>query len=176
MSGEAITGWYSAAIRPVEALQIGHIALLGALFPLMARANVGGSGDKQNWSRLIRASWWLLLSIGALAATALFLLAPPLVGLLYGESFAPAIPALRMLAWTLVPFSINIYLSTDLLSAGKERKVALAFLASLLTLAGLNFLWIPRWGLFGACLATLIAETVQAAGLFLSRKEFKGKF
>jgi O-antigen/teichoic acid export membrane protein len=88
------------------------------------------------------------------------------VALLYGVRFAPAVQALRWLAWMLIPYSLNICLSSHFLSEGEDRLVALAFLISLLFLAGLSAWWIPLWGLPGACLAALSAEVIQA-GLFL---------
>lgn len=171
-AGAAATGWFSAALRPIDALQIGHIALLGALFPVMVQKHAGRKKESRTHTRIFSISWWLLLTLGILGAAILFLLAPLLVQLLYGSRFEPTIPALRLLAWTLIPYSVNIYLSSDLLSAGNERQVAFAFMLSLLVLAGLSGWWIPRWGLLGACLARLSAETIQAA-IFLYLSKFR---
>src|SRR3989304_6166517 len=43
MQGAAATGLFSAALRVVEAAKVGHFALLGAVFPLMAQAHAGPS-------------------------------------------------------------------------------------------------------------------------------------
>lgn len=166
MAGAEVTGHYSAALRPVEALQVGHVALLGALFPLMARSHATGRAGKLRSNHLFSLAWWLLLVVGGMIAASLTLLSTPLMDLLYGPAFKPAIPALRLLAWTLIPFSVNIYLSSELLSAGQERKVAFAFSISLLLLFALDLAWIPRWGLLGASLAAFAAEVVQA-GIFI---------
>lgn len=166
-SGAAVTGWFSAALRLVEASQVGHIALLGALFPVMAQARHGQRDNSPIPATIFTFSWRLLLFLGTAAAGILFLLAPPLVNLLYGSNFTPAIPSLRLLAFMMIPFSLNIYISSRLLSARKERKVAYAFILSLLVLAGMNAWLIPRSDLMGASLATLIAEMVQT-GVFLS--------
>jgi O-antigen/teichoic acid export membrane protein len=166
MAGAEVTGHYSAALRPVEALQVGHVALLGALFPVMARSNAGRRSGKPHSKDLFSLAWGLLLVAGGVIAAGLFLSATPLVNLLFGPEFTPAIPALRLLAWTLIPFSVNIYLSSELLSAGQDRKVAFALSISLLLLFSLNLAWIPRWGLLGASLAAFAAEAVQA-GIFI---------
>jgi O-antigen/teichoic acid export membrane protein len=166
LAGEAATGWFSAALRTVEAVQIGHIAVLGALFPVMARTYAGGFEDTRSWRKISSISFRSLLILGVGAAALLTLLAPWLVELLFGSRFEPTVPALRILAWTLIPYSVNIFLSSDLLAAGRERQVAIALAAGLLILVGLNGLWIPRWGLLGAGLAAVIAEAVQA-GIFL---------
>lgn len=168
MAGAEVTGYYSAALRPVEALQVGHVALLGALFPVMARSHAGGRAGNPRSNDLFSLAWWLLLVAGGLIALSLTLVADPLVNLLYGPAFEPAIPALRLLAWTFIPFSVNIYLSSELLSSGQERKVAFAFSVSLILLFSLNLAWIPRWGLLGASLAAFAAEVVQAGIFYVS--------
>lgn len=167
LSGAAVTGWFSAALRLVEASQIGHIALLGALFPVMAQAGSGQRDKSPIPAIVLTATWRLLLILGIAAAGILFLLAPALVNHLFGSNFAPAIPSLRLLAGTMVPFSLNIYLASRLLAAGQERKVACTFALSLALLAVMNAWLIPRWDYMGASLATLIAEIVQS-GIFLT--------
>jgi O-antigen/teichoic acid export membrane protein len=170
VKGAAVTGWFSAALRAVEAAQVGHIALLGALYPLMSQANIAGEGESQTLKRAFLISWLLSLALGIVVAGFLFLSAPYLVQLLYGPGFEPAIPALHLLAWTLLPFSINIFLSSQILSSRRERQVALALGVSLVTLVGFDIWWIPRWGLNGACLATVFAEISQAGAFLYLRK------
>jgi O-antigen/teichoic acid export membrane protein len=169
MAGAAATGWYSAALRILEASQVGHIAVLGALFPVMSRFQPG-EASPAGGRQILRVSWLGLLALGIGLAAALFVLAPTLIPWLYGADFEPSILAMRILAWLMIPYSINIYLSSRLISSRQERKVALALALSLTALVGLNVWWIPVWGLYGACLATVASEIIQAAGyLFLER-------
>lgn len=163
MGGAALTGWFSAALRPVEAAQIGHVALLGALFPVMAQAHGSGTSITPDQRRIFRLSWRLLLLSGVSAALALFAFAPFVVTALFGPAFEPAVPALRLLAWDLLPYSVNIYLSTELLAAGREKSLSVVLLLSLAVLIVSSLWFIPRWGLMGACWAVLIAELLQAA-------------
>ena len=168
MQGAAVTGWFAAASQAVTASQLGHVAFLGAIFPVMGQAQIGGKGDPNQWKQAFARAQYLLLALGGAIAILLFWLAPLLVNVLFGAGFEPAVPALRLLAWTLIPYSINLFLSSRLLSARQERPVAYALATSLVVLLGLNAWWIPRWGLVGACLALLVAESVQAA-LYLWR-------
>lgn len=170
--GAAVTGGYSAAMRLVEAAKMGHIALFGALFPAMSLVHNAADQEARQWQSVFAFSWKLLLALAGLAALVLFLLAAALVPLLYGRDFAASIPALRILAWTLIPYTLNTYLSLAYLSAGQERRVAAALAGSLLVLAVLNLAWIGRYGLIGACWAALAAEWIQSAifGLQFVRK------
>jgi O-antigen/teichoic acid export membrane protein len=166
LAGAAATGAFSAALRVVEASKTGHLALFGALYPAMAQAQAG-STDETGWWEALNYSWKALLALAGIAALALSFLAAPLVHFLYGPAFAASIPALQILAWMLIPYTVNTYLSLAFLAAGQERYVARALLASLITLSVLNAWWIPSAGLLGACWAAVVAEFVQAGALLL---------
>jgi PST family polysaccharide transporter len=156
--GASAAGWFSAAQRIVEFAKTAHLAVFTVLFPAMANSK----GERKDF-RLV----WLILLSGALtAALAISLLASPLTIVLFGAEYAASIPLLRLLAWMLVPFTINTYLSLAFVAANREKPVLIALSASLLMLILLNFLWTPRFGILGAGRAMLLAECIQA-GLLL---------
>lgn len=165
LDGAAVTGWYSAAMRTVDASKMGHAAVFGALFPAMSLVQDGAGRQAPQWQRIFSYSWKFLLALAVLAALALFSLADLLISLLYGADFAASVPALRILAWTLIPYTINTYLSLAYLSAAEERRVVVALAGGLAALAVLNAAWIGRYGLIGACWATLAGAWVQS-GIF----------
>jgi PST family polysaccharide transporter len=169
LAGVAATGWFSAALRMVEASKLGHLSLFGALFPAMSRSKASPGEATQPWHSVFSASWKLLILFAGTGSLLLFVLAGWLVPFFYGPSFAPGIPALRTLAWLLVPYTLSAYLSLDMLAAGREKQIGVALLGSLAVLAALNLAWIKPYGMLGASLATLLAECVQAGLLFLLR-------
>lgn len=153
LSGAALTGLFASALRVVEAAKVFHIAALTVLYPLMAQ---------EETQQTLQFSWKLLLLGGFGLALGLSLLAVPLVDILYGSEFAPAIPTLRILAWTLVPYSVNAYLTLAFVARRRTRLVVGALTVSLIGLAALSLWWIPVYGLEGAAWAALAAETLQA--------------
>jgi len=161
LEGPAVTGWFSAALRVLEASKTVHLAAFTALYPAMAQA--AGSTAHAPWRGSFKLSWKFLVIGAALASTALYFLAAPLTGFLYGGDFGPSVPALRLLAWVLIPFTVNTFYSLYGLANHKEKLVMRVQLAGLVALVGLNSWWIPKWGLGGACLAAIVAETTQAA-------------
>jgi O-antigen/teichoic acid export membrane protein len=175
MGGALVTGWFAAAARTVEASKMVHQSVFTALYPAMAQAGPGDASFRRPWQGPFRRAWWWLLAGAGCAALGLFLLAGPLVGLLYGEPFLPAVPAMRILAWSLLPFTVNNFLTLTNLAAGREGAILRVQLVGLAALAGLSAWWIPRFGLVGASLAGLLAESAMAAAylvplLFFSKK------
>lgn len=159
------TGIFSAASRLVEAVKLGHIALLGALLPalsgLHSKPNTKRS-ESIEVARLFQQTAAGLLILGLAGAISLAFFAHPLISLIYGTRYQAAVPALRLLAWILVPYSASAVLTIDLISRGNERWVTTALGVSLAAGIALNLAWVPGLGLQGACLAALAAECVQA--------------
>jgi O-antigen/teichoic acid export membrane protein len=155
LSGAALTGWYAAVLRVLEASKLFHVATLTALYPLMAKPSGPAAGA-------IQFSWKVLLAGAFALALGLSLLAAPVVDLLYGAEFAPAAPILHILAWALVPYAINSFLTLAFVARNRTHTVVGALTASLVALALLSLWWIPLYGLEGAAWAALSAEALQA--------------
>jgi len=160
LGGILVTGWFAAAARTVEATKLFHVSAFTALYPAMSQPE-----PRKDFQVPFR---FLLAGAGGIAL-GLTLLAGPIVRLLFGADYLPAVPALRILAWTLLPYTATAFLSLSLLAAGRERVVLRGLIAGLVTLAALNLLLVPRAGLTGAGWAFLAAETVQAGVLALQR-------
>jgi O-antigen/teichoic acid export membrane protein len=162
---DAQTGLFSAAARVVEAVKLGHIAVLGALLPALSRLE-----SSSHQTMAARSLLWKTLSsllvLSSLGAAILLVFARPLVHLLYGVSFDAAVPALQILAGILIPYSVSSTLVVYLVSRKMEKFVTVALAVSLLFTAGLDIWWIPLWGIQGACLAAIIGESLQAGILW----------
>ncbi|MEP7135384.1 MAG: flippase [Chloroflexota bacterium] len=154
-------GLFSAAARVVEAARIGHFAVFTALYPAMANTD-----HDQSSKGTFRFSWYLLLTISAIGSILIFLLAKPVVDIFFGAEYQAAIPVLKVLAFTLLPYTVNSFLSLVFLARKKEKVVLHVFIVSLLMLLTLNLWFIPRAGQMGASWAILVAEITQAI-LFL---------
>jgi O-antigen/teichoic acid export membrane protein len=162
LAGPSQAGWYSAAGRIVEAAKIGHVSVFTALYPAMAQFRRAGDDA---WRGSFLRPALLLLAAAMLGSAALWLLAPFLVPLLFGREFSSGVPALRVLAWMLIPYAVNSFLTLAFLARGEERSVLRALGASLLVLLALTAWWAPARGAQGAAWAALGAEALQSVVL-----------
>jgi O-antigen/teichoic acid export membrane protein len=156
LDGDAAAGAYSAAARVIEALKALPAAFFGAMFPILA----AGRHQPAAGRAYRRAFAALLVVSGLLAATA-GLLARPILGLLFGPGFEAAVPALRIMVWSLPPTIVAFKLSLDLVVAGRERAAAAAVALTLLIGGGLTAWLIGRWSLSGAAVGLVVGEVVQ---------------
>ncbi len=171
---EAQTGQLAAALRLVEAARLLPGAVMGAMFPVLARGR-SEIGDwrleNDNLQSPISNYRWGLLAYGFLAAAALTLLARPLVNLLFGDGYETAVSLLRILAWGVLPFTLSLPLSVELVVAGAEKLALLATFVVLLGTAVLTTIAFSQQGVFGVAMSLVAGEWLLLVGLFMVRQE-----
>ena len=155
----AALGFYVVAVTLTSPLRaapqaIGMVTLPAAAreSPAAARAVIG---------RSLRAVG-LLLVIGA---AALFWLVPYLLPLFFGEAFAPAIAACRVLVVASVPLGFSLVLYDGLRALGKPQAPGYAELVGNGVTLALLAVLLPRYGFLGAAYASLGAYTASLAFL-----------
>lgn len=172
----ALTLWSAVTILGVfsSASAVGHfgaaqrVALLGSGFatvyfsayvPLAARASQLGLGAI---GTLVRHSLPRSAGSATLFATLVSVFATPLVIRLFGEPYAPAGPALRILVWT-IPLSVLAGHLRHTLIAARLTGLDLAAVAvgAAVTL-GLNLVLIPWLGLSGGAISMVTGEAALA--------------
>ncbi len=159
LGGMAQTGQLAAALRLVEAARLLPAAVMGAVFPLLVRQQAAVAG----WVR------WGVAGYGFLATLALILLARPLVHLLFGSEYEVAVLPLRLLALGIVPFTLSQPLAAELVATGREKRVLVATLVTLVGTAVLStfaFLW---QGISGLALGLVAGEWLLVGTLQVSR-------
>ncbi len=166
LAGPAATGPFSAGLRTVEAAKTAHVAAWGALYPAFAEDH---AHEVRSTADAPARSLLPLVVLAVVTAAALTALADPLVPILFGAGFGPAVAAVRILAWVLIPYTIASHRTLVLVAARREGEVAWALALALVTLTVVGALSIPSNGIVGACWAALVAECVQAAVLTAPR-------
>jgi O-antigen/teichoic acid export membrane protein len=155
------TGWYAAASRVIEPVKILHFAVLGALLPALAKLTTT-TDQPHPAARLFRRSWLFLLSISGLVMLAVMVFAAPLVAVLFGAAYLPAAEPVRILAVSLIPYTISAAWSVRRVTQGQERRVTVALAASLAMACLFNLWLIPLHGANGAALTVVIGKSIFA--------------
>lgn len=168
----ADTGWYAAASRVIEPVKMLHFAVLGALLPALAHLNPSTTDPRQAQlaARVFNRSWIFLLSISVLVVLLIMALVEPLVAVLFGPIYTPSAALAKILAVSLIPYTISAAWSVRLVAQGQERRVMWALALSLVVAFLLNRWLIPAQGSSGAALTVVISESVFAASLLKGRR------
>lgn len=175
LRGEAELGAYAAAFRPVNILLMLPSLLLTPVLPVLAR-RVGEGPDA--FARDVRGATVLFGGIGAAAAALGAVLAPDLLTVLYGDTYAAgdlsAVDALRWMCAALFVVFLGAPVVVGLLAAGRERDLLRVSLWGLAVNVVANAILVPRFGFTAAALTTLLTEGVVVASCVFRFRQATG--
>lgn len=155
--GVAAAGVYNAAYRIVFLLSFLTYYAGVALFPAASRLY---QEAPEQLRVLYRDALRILVLLGVPAASGIALVAPDLIGRLFGEEFAASAPVLRVLSCLLITTSLKNLLSFFLMACdGQALRVRSQWIAALLNVA-LTWGLIPLLGVMGAALAAVASEAL----------------
>ena len=161
--GDAALGVYDAAYKYVNMLIILPAYFTLAIFPILSRYAIDGSGQLLNAFR--HASRFLLIVAWPITIGTLFL-APWMIRVLGGEAFLPeSADVLRVIIWFLPLSFVNGVIQYTLIAANQQRTISAAFALAV----GFNFLanliLVPIYGYMAAAAITIATEFVLFAPL-----------
>jgi O-antigen/teichoic acid export membrane protein len=147
-------GYYTAAYRLFAISQVVPKSFNTSVYPVFSQLfhHAPDSFRKAN-SLSIR---YILVALLPVAA-GVHGLADPLVRLLFGKDFGPAVPVLRVVIWTLVPYGIVRVLASGLFASNRQIIDLKVNVMGLVTNLILNVALIPRFGALGCAWATLLS-------------------
>ncbi|HEU5181641.1 MAG TPA: polysaccharide biosynthesis C-terminal domain-containing protein [Candidatus Polarisedimenticolia bacterium] len=166
------TGLYAAAVSVAEIMWIIPFSLGNVLFPSTASSS-GPSRDLLTLAVCRRSFYVMLVLCGILAISRNLV-----IRILFGSAFLGAAPALLWLLPGILSMSVQNVVGSDLTGRGRALPVTVGAVLGLVTNVILNILWIPRYGILGASLAssvsyTLVTIVVLAAFVRLTRSKLR---
>jgi O-antigen/teichoic acid export membrane protein len=169
MVGDQVTGWYNAAYRLVDVFNYIPFLIVAAILPPMARSS---KKDNELLADIFNRSVRYLILLAIPIGVGTFILAPRIVLVVYGEGFASAAIALKILIWAEVIVFVN-YLGGHLLNIIDRQKIYTKIIGITVGLnIVLNFILIPKYTYIGAGVATLLSEVL----IFVLMYHFVGKY
>lgn len=148
-------GYYSAALTITLAISLMTFAVRAAIYPLMARY-AREAPDKL--AVLHSKANQYLIALSLPIAAAVCLLARPIILLIYGPAFAPAVPVLQVSVWAAVFLLVNVPNARLLLVDNRQAAAAGLTGVSMTVNVIANLLLIPIFGIVGSALARVIAS------------------
>ncbi|MEM7127642.1 MAG: flippase [Chloroflexota bacterium] len=171
---EEAIGWYGVADQLFGTLLFIPTAFITSIYPVFSRLFVNEDEPlKALMSKSFDAMYLLSVPIGL----GLFLIAKPLVTLLYGTEFIPSGPVLAVFGIVLILTYLNMLIGQFLISIDRQRAWAMVMAAATLATIPLD-LWLIPWteanwanGAIGGAIAFVITEMgMLLSGVFLLPK------
>lgn len=162
-------GWWSVPYKMSFAFQFIPVALSASIFPVMSALSIT---NKEKIGELFDKAWRYLLLIAFPLAFGLGAVAGPLIIGIYGASYAPSVPVLRVLLISLVFGYLSFVTGATLNATNNQKKQTVLLAITLVCNVALNFALIPVIGLVGAAIAALIGNMMLSIGGYFMVRRF----
>lgn len=148
-------GIYKAAYGLIAILLFIPGILTSVLYPVLFQLGVE---SKEQHRGTIEKIFKVLCAVGIPGSVLLFVLADPLITWLYNDRFPQSIPIMMLVSWVFALECLSFSLGDVLTTTNRQwTRVWIQGGAAVLKVA-LNLYAIPRYGIYGASVATLITE------------------
>ncbi|AFM39268.1 membrane protein involved in the export of O-antigen and teichoic acid [Desulfosporosinus acidiphilus SJ4] len=148
-------GIYKAAYGLISVLLFIPGILTSVLYPILYQLGVE---SKEKHQGTIEKIFKVLSAVGISGSVLLFVLANPLLTWIYNNRFPQSIPIMMLLSWFFALECLSFSLGDVLTTTNRQwTRAKIQGGASLINIL-INLYAIPRYGIYGASVATLITE------------------
>jgi O-antigen/teichoic acid export membrane protein len=152
MLGAEPAGYYSVSVTLGEMIMMIPTVIGSLLFPKLS----GMSSDDERWRLAKKTFRWTAL-VMPIVIVASALMARPLVLLLFGRDFYPAIPAFQWLLPGLLALSMSVLCMNYFASLGMPWVTVYAPLTAAVINCSANLWFIPHYGIAGASICSSLS-------------------
>ena len=171
-SGREAAGFYLAAYTLITLLGNLGGAYQSTLIPTLTRTHESALTRLALYDTSLAQvfAYTLPIAVGGV------LLAPSIIEFWFGASFSPSGNVLGILVLTVPLALVRLVQHAALITTGHQRDIMWATVAAAVLNVALNLVVIPRYGMVGASLATLVTEVMRSvlAQHFARRAGFPG--
>jgi O-antigen/teichoic acid export membrane protein len=155
-AGDESVGYYTFAYRAVDLAAPMSLMFIGSIFPILS--NHHASDEHEQFRRLYQRAQDLLTVMGISMLTLMILFARPLVDLVGGSAYAPAVASLRILSMAFGLIWLSNLVDHSLIAVGRQHVLFRNACLGLFVNVAANLVLIPMYGRDGAAVATVLTE------------------
>lgn len=162
MIGDAAMGFYSAAVVCANATDFIFFAIIDSLRPIILDSKLHSI---EAYERNTGMLYGIVIYFSLFQSILIAIFAGPMVYLLYGAEYGPAVGALRLIVWYTAFSYIGTVRNIWILAEGKHQLLwKINFCGALVNIL-LNWFLIPIYGIAGAAFTSLITQMFTNVGI-----------
>ena len=171
-TNDTTVGYYTAANK-INRLVLTLITAIATVLTPRITYLLDNTKQREDFQKLVQRSFDFITCFSIPCVIGLIVLAPQIIILFCGKDFIPAITPMKLLSPVLVIWAFaSILGSTILVPFRKEKVILVAQSLGAFVNFLLNIILIKILGIYGAIIATLIAETIVTAVQFYPVKGY----
>lgn len=155
MVSDAATGYYSAAVTCAGLTSFVFAAIIDSARPSIFEAR---KDSVEKFEKRLTQLYSIILYLSLLQCIGITVLSKPIIQILYGAQYAPAISALRVIVWYTTFSYFGSVRNIWMLGEDKQKYLWIINLFGALGNVILNLILIPRFDIIGAAAASLITQ------------------
>ena len=146
-------GYYSVAVRFTEVLFFIPTIMAQTIVPILTRLYKDNFETyRLKTQQFVNVTVWLCVLMASFVA----LIAPWLIKYTFGAAYLPATLTLQILAFKTVAHSLSATAGNMIIIEGKQQWGWIRSVTACLVCVGMNYLFIPRWGVEGTAVASIL--------------------
>ncbi|MEI6553258.1 MAG: flippase [bacterium] len=168
--GNEQAGIYAVAMKLSEVWYFIPGIISVSLFPSIMNAM---STSKLMFEDRLKKLYLLLFWLSVSVAAFITIFAHPIIKILFGEPYLGAVSVLQVYVWAGVGVSIGFVVNQYLLAVNLTKVSFYITLMGAIVNIIMNIILIPKIGIIGAAIATLVAYNIAAFGIIFFKKTRK---
>lgn len=166
ISGDAENGFYATAITCTVIVSFVYTAIIDSMRPVILESKKESQAAFEN---NVSGLYSLIIYLSLAQSICFTLLAKPIVLILYGQDYLPAVSVLRIIVWQLAFSHMGTVRNVWILGEGQYHMLWRINLAGVAANVILNAVMIPVWGACGAAFASVLTQffTNFVVGFFM---------
>lgn len=162
MVGDAVTGYYSAAVNCANLTNFVFIAILDSARPSIFQSR---QVSNEKFEKRITQLYAAIAAVSMVQCLGYTVFAPLIIRVLYGADYLPAIPLLQLVVWYTTFAHLGQVRDIWILAEEKQKILWKLNLFGALSNVVLNLALIPLLGGTGAAIASLISQFIANIGV-----------
>lgn len=165
--GAAAAGAYATVVSFSEALNFVPVAIVTSIFPAILNAQ---RDDPERYQRRVQNLYDIMVLISLSFAIFITFTSPLIYKLFNKEAYSAAIPVLSVHVWGSIFVFLGVASGQILIAEGFGKLTFLRTAVGAIINITLNIILIPKWGMMGTAIATVIAYFSSAFVVILIPK------
>ena len=156
MINEIEIGYYSTAVSLCSMWCFILGAIIDSMYPSIMETSK--NGNEVLFKKRNVQLYAIVFYMSAVVSLGFTVLAKPLIYIMYGESYMPAVTPLRIVTWYTAFSYLGVARNAWVIAKERQKYLFSIYAASAVANVLLNSILIPVWGASGAAVASLVAQ------------------
>ena len=155
MLSEESVGYYSTAVSICNVWVFVLSAIIDSMYPVIMESRKTSIIKYEQQNRLLYA---IVFYVSMTVSIGFVILGKPVIHILYGDAYLPAIAPLRVVTWYVAFSYLGVARNAWIVGENLQKYITPIYIGAAITNVLLNLMLIPIWSETGAAVASLVTQ------------------